>query len=455
MLSDVIIDTAAESIVSVDEDWRIIAFNRMAEEVFGYTRNEVIGNPLDMLISPNPEDPDEGLVSCSIASGTEAPGMCANRIVYGLRRDGIQFPAETSMSTVEVGKSKISTIIVRDVTQRVRSEQALRESEQRFRQLVEQAANLFVLCDQYGRYVEVNEEMCKVLGYSREELLEMSVADVAINVTTENLEESWETLLTDSAYTGRTVVRRKDGTTFPVEFHTRLIELGGHKFRLALAHDLTEWDRAEESIKASLREKEVLLKEINHRVKNSLQVASSLLSLQAHKIQDSTLRNLLQESQDRIKAMALIHEKLYDADDLAAVDFGCYMRSLIDDLFTSYAIDEGSVELNLDADLIFLAVDVAIPCGLIVNELISNSLKHAFIPSQRGEIKIQMEEQGETYSLVVGDSGSGFPEGFDMRGSTTMGLRLVNALVDQLKGTVELVSRGGTQIKINFPKSQR
>jgi len=244
--------------------------------------------------------------------------------------------------------------------------------------------------------------------------------------------------------------------------------------------EIAERLRAEEQIKASLKEKELLLKEIHHRVKNNLQVISSLLSLQSKGTQDPSTMEMFRESQNRVRSMALIHEKLYRSEDLSRIDFGEYVRNLAAFLVRSYRADAGPIALSVDAHDAYLGIDSAVPCGLIINELVSNALKHAFSPSEdrspdgvaacpggqpvlagpgarenkENEIHIELRsDQDDCLTLVVADNGVGFPTDLDFRNTQSLGMQLVNTLINQLRGTVELVSHGGAQFKITFPRS--
>jgi two-component sensor histidine kinase len=210
-------------------------------------------------------------------------------------------------------------------------------------------------------------------------------------------------------------------------------------------------DRAEEQIKASLKEKEVLLKEIHHRVKNNLQVVSSLLNLQSGYIRDKEALEMFKESQNRVKSMALIHEKLYQSKDLSRVNFADYIQILLAHLFYSYAINSRTITLKINVGDVLLGIETAIPCGLIINELVSNSLKHAFPAGKQGEIRIDLHSDNNRFRLIVGDTGVGFPKDLDFRNTGTLGLELVDTLTDQLGGTIELHSNGGTECKIIFP----
>jgi two-component sensor histidine kinase len=210
--------------------------------------------------------------------------------------------------------------------------------------------------------------------------------------------------------------------------------------------------RVEAQVRGSLREKEVLLKEIHHRVKNNLQVVSSLLNLQAGQTDDGLATTLLKDSQNRIKAMALIHENLYRSSDLALVNFANYATGLLEFLVPAYDT-ESKVTFQVQAEEMWLNLDTAIPCGLIINELISNALKHAFPKGTGGLIQVEMGRDGEWLHLSVKDDGVGFPKGLDFRNTSSLGLQLVNSLASQLDGTVELLNGTGTTFKITFPAS--
>ncbi|MBI4552731.1 MAG: GAF domain-containing protein [Candidatus Latescibacteria bacterium] len=218
-----------------------------------------------------------------------------------------------------------------------------------------------------------------------------------------------------------------------------------------LRAEITERKRAEDRLKASLREKDLLLQEVHHRVKNNLQVIASLLSLQSASIQDPQTFEMFRDSRDRVKSMALIHEKLYRTQDLAHIDFAEYLHNLATELFQSYRVNPSLIVLNVHADDVSLSLDTAIPCGLIVNELVSNSLKHAFPAGQEGEVRIDLHAHPQhQWALSVRDTGIGFPADLDFRNTTTLGLQLVMTLVEQLEGTIELERNGGTTFTITF-----
>ncbi|MCB9248898.1 MAG: HAMP domain-containing protein [Ignavibacteriales bacterium] len=209
--------------------------------------------------------------------------------------------------------------------------------------------------------------------------------------------------------------------------------------------------KAEKEISKSLEEKEVLLKEIHHRVKNNLQIVSSLFFFQSKKITDPVTLEMFRDGQNRVKSMALIHERLYQSDDLANINFKEYVRKLANFLFQSYGVNQSKIKLKTNIANIELGVDTAVPCGLIINELISNSLKHGFDSEMSGEIRIDMgHNENNKLILKISDNGKGIPKDLNIEESDSLGLRLVNNLTMQLNGKVEFINRNGTMVKLIF-----
>ncbi len=248
-------------------------------------------------------------------------------------------------------------------------------------------------------------------------------------------------------------IRRKQAEEELYQHRTHLEELV--ELRTAeLRQEIEERKRIETQLQTSLQEKEVLLKEIHHRVKNNLQIISSLLNLQADGIQDPLTLEILRINQNRIRSMALVHEQLYQSEDFARINFAEYIRHLIDEIFVLYgaAIVKSILNINSGGETI-LDIDTALRCGLIISELISNTLKHAFPDGKSGEIRVDFQiDAEETYTLTVGDNGIGLPENLDIEQTQSLGLRLVQILTHQLKGTVRCEGEHGTVWKISFPR---
>lgn len=221
-----------------------------------------------------------------------------------------------------------------------------------------------------------------------------------------------------------------------------------------VAHDITEKKKAEKEIVESLKEKEVLLKEIHHRVKNNLQVISSILNLQSSFVKDKKTLEILEESRNRIRSMAIIHENLYQTTNFSSIDFSSYLENLCSNLIASYHLYSGTVQLHTELQKVELVLDQAIPCGLLVNELITNSLKYAFPEGRSGEIAVQLFEKAGRIHLKIGDNGVGMPEDYDILNSDTLGLQLVSTLVEQLEGEIQVDNSEGIKYLITFEKAK-
>lgn len=221
-----------------------------------------------------------------------------------------------------------------------------------------------------------------------------------------------------------------------------------------VAHDITDKKKTEKEIVESLKEKEVLLKEIHHRVKNNLQVISSILNLQSSFVKDKQTLDILEESRNRIRSMAIIHENLYQTTNFSSINFSDYLTNLTSNLIASYQVNTGKVTLKEDLSKVDLVLDQAIPCGLLVNELITNSLKYAFPDGRSGEITINLTEQKNRINLSIGDDGIGLPADFDILNSDTLGLQLVSTLVEQLDGEIEVDNTKGIKYLITFEKAK-
>ncbi len=218
------------------------------------------------------------------------------------------------------------------------------------------------------------------------------------------------------------------------------------------AHDNLEvkvQERTSELL-ATLQEKELLLREIHHRVKNNLQIISSLLNLQIPYIKDEQSIEFFKESQNRVKSISMVHEKLYQSKNLDKIDFGEYISNIVTNLFQTYDVNPDIIEYNSNLDNINLNIETSIPCGLIITELITNSIKHAFLNGRKGKIMVKLYFEDEKFILLINDNGIGFPEDLDIKNTETLGLQLVDLLVDQLDGTVELNRKKGTEFKIEF-----
>ncbi|WP_372657261.1 sensor histidine kinase [Hydrogenophaga sp.] len=245
--------------------------------------------------------------------------------------------------------------------------------------------------------------------------------------------------------------RRKDGSEFPVEIGINPVETGEGPMILSVILDLSERKQSEQRIQSALQQKDLLLREVHHRVKNNLQVIHSLLDLQALKIRDHELVGMLRDSQNRIRSMSLIHQTLYQSHDFAQVDFDQFLTALLPRLMESYESTAGHVAIHIRAKEVKLPINEAIPCGLIVNELVSNALKHGFQQQQRGSIWVDIrQDSSDTVELSISNDGAPIPEGLDLQQSGTLGLQLVHLLTQQLHAELQVQRTLPTRFTLRF-----
>jgi PAS domain S-box-containing protein len=335
------------------------------------------------------------------------------------------------------------------------NQEILKKRERHLSLITDNMVDLITRTDPNGVYQYVSPSARKIIGYEPENLLGKNVLDF---VHPDDLDKFKIALIKskESGYLDEPEYRYKKSTGDYVWLETVGTPIFGHENKLKgfirSSRDIDDRKYAEEQIKASLEEKEVLLKEIHHRVKNNMQIISSLLSLQSRNIKGGKELEIFKESQNRVKSMAMIHENLYRTPNLARINFKDYIQNLISGLFMSYGINQDTVKTEMDLNNILLDIDTAIPCGLILNELMSNSLKHAFPEGKKGKINISLLEEGNKLKMIVGDDGSGFPDEIDFRNTDSLGLKLINTLVNQLKGEIELEKSKGTKFIIKFEK---
>jgi PAS domain S-box-containing protein len=336
-----------------------------------------------------------------------------------------------------------------------RTEAALHDSEHLFRLLAENASDLISRHTPRGICLYASPACRTLLGYDAEELLWRSACDFIHPDDAVEISKTYAALATAPDVCTLTYrIRRKDGQYVWFETASRTLwdaESGAASEIHAVSRDITARKQAEEQVKASLREKEVLLREIHHRVKNNLQIITSLLNLQAGYVEDQQARALFKESQHRVKSMALVHETLYQSKDLGKIDMAVYIRNLVNHLGRCYAVQSEGVDLKIDVADVFLGIDTAVPCALLINELVSNSIKHAFPTAKGGEISVDFRSGPDgRFMLTVADNGRGLPRDIDLKHAKSLGLQLVSALTDQLGAAVDLSNRGGTTFKITF-----
>jgi PAS domain S-box-containing protein len=333
------------------------------------------------------------------------------------------------------------------------AEEALQESEEKFRILFNQAADSVVLVDSDTQaLIDFNDIAHQNLGFTREEFKMLKVQDLEVVEKPEETKRHSIKVKREGSGTFETKLRAKTGKIHDFLMKVRLVSFGGNDYILGTWHEITDIKRAEEQIKSSLKEKEVLLQEIHHRVNNNMQVIISLIRLQCERIDDEQYIEMFKDTLDRIKSMALVHKKLYQSKDFAKIDCTEYVKSLMKELFKSYGVDSNKISIKLEKNDVSLSLDNAVSCGIIINELVTNSLKYAFPGNIKGDISIgySLIDKGQV-EIRVADNGVGMPESFDFRNSDTLGLQIVVALAEhQLGGKVSVSTGKGTEFRIWF-----
>jgi PAS domain S-box-containing protein len=333
----------------------------------------------------------------------------------------------------------------------------LTESESRWRSLTENSPDHIMTLDRDANILFVNHA---VTDMKREEVIGSSFYDYTLGEYKPIAQECFDRVLkTGKPDQFESVYQSRDGTRHYFESRVGPIISPGNNEIIGLTvsfRDIGDRKLAELRIKESLREKEILLKEIHHRVKNNMAIISSLLLLQAETFDDPNIVRVLQASQSRIRSMALVHEKLYQAENLSKIDVSEYIKSLALHISQLKDVDSNKVSLIISAENIFLGIDQAIPFGLVINELLTNAFKYAFPGDKTGEIRIHMRvKDNHAYELVISDNGVGLPAHIDIRNPSTFGLQLVHLLNQQLAGTIKVNREKGTTFAIEFPPKSR
>lgn len=431
----------------VDLMGNVTMVNKEVESKLGYTQDQMLGQPLANFIS----DMDEEWMA-EDGHQREIPANC-------IKSGGGKIPIIFSASSLPTNSNNLPSFVclAYDISHSKAVEAKLRESEYIYRNILETMKEGVLMVGLDKKIFFTNQRFSELTGYNQDELLGQNPSDLLL------LEEDHQFMtrmfhnrLEAKSDIYEIQIRTKSGETKWIMISASPIhDIHGEVIGSLAAHtDVTDRKEAEMNLQHSLEEKELLIKEVHHRVKNNLQVISSLLSLQGSFSQDSGAKDVLKESQNRIKSMAAIHEKLYQSSNLASIDFADYTHQIISQLQYSFAISPGKVKMTTEINELDLGVDLAVPCGLLLNELLSNAFKYAFPDDRTGEVHILFDQETEgTFLMKVSDNGVGIPEDLDIENSPSLGLQLVFTLTDQLEGEVKLDRSNGTSFEIRFNKN--
>ena len=330
-------------------------------------------------------------------------------------------------------------------------EKKIKELEDRFRMIIDNANDGIIIHEPAGRILEVNQSMYNRLGYTKEEMLKMSLNDLVGQEYEGKIDERTHKLEENGVAIFESADLRKDGTVMPVEVSAREIDYNGKKAILSVVRDISERKLAEDLISSTMREMDMMLEEIKHRTVSNLKTISESLEYFAEDIEDEKLASHLGSIRKRLEIMTFIHNSIYRLNSFSKIEMSNIIGKLTAFLFSLYGSKIIPIKLKTEINDISLDIRKAIPCCLIISELVTNSINHAFPEGKPGKIAVKMskDEKG-TCTLTVKDDGMGLPEGFDWDKSNTYGLKLVKALVDQIEGTIELNMLEGTELSIQF-----
>jgi PAS domain S-box-containing protein len=445
----VTLQSIGDGVIATDAQGVVTLLNGVAEGLTGWGEAEAVGRPLTEvlhIVNELTRAPCEDPVARVIRTGMVV-GL-ANHTVLVARDGRERIIADSGAPIRDAAGRVIGTVLVfRDVTGQRAAEKAQRQQEVLLRMIVTNVPIVLFAVDRDGRFTLSEGRGLDSLGRRPGESVGKCVYDLYAHVP--RIGENIRRVLGGEEFVDTVEVAG-------LFFETRYVPLrdgeGPVTGAIGVSMDVTERQRADAAVRASLREKEVLLKEIHHRVKNNMQVIHSLLSLQARHTRDPHALEVLTESQNRVRSMALVHEKLYQSQDLARINFREYVQKLGAELLRTYRIAPQTVTLAVDIEPVELGLDAAVPCGLIISELVTNCLRHAFPDGRTGTVRVGLHGAGEALALTVADDGAGLPEALDIRRSATLGLQLVNTLVDQMDGTIAVDRNGGTTVRITFRK---
>jgi PAS domain S-box-containing protein len=441
-------DSIGDSIYIQNFTGHFIEVNKTALETYGYTRNEIIGKEPSFLAAPGKVDLEDTQMRFEKALNGEPQRLSW----WGRRKNGEIFPKEILMNPGSYFGENVVIAIARDTSDQFEQQMELKQNEQLFRQLFQNAPVGITLLDEHKEIKMANRAFEEIFGYKLEEIRGLEIDSVI--APDDKVDEAKNLSASTEAFEFSSIRRKSDGSLIDVLIYGVPVVVEGKTIAIyGIYVDITDRNKAERQVRHSLREKEVLLSEIHHRVKNNLAVITGLLELQSHKMENEIASKALKDSQMRINSMALIHEKLYQNETLSKISFDLYIKDLIEVIQKSHTSQTDPVDIVINADPIQFTISQAIPCGLLLNEILTNSFKHGFQPPFRGkpEIVISLSlVNEEEVNLTISDNGLGLPDKFDNLGKRSLGLTLIKTLSKQLNAKMMIPERSGTTFSFTF-----
>ncbi len=446
---------SASDAIFLMKDENFVDCNSATLEMFGCERHEIIDHTPIEFSSPMQPDGRKSYEKALEKIKDAFSGQPQRFYWKHKQLDGTLFDAEVSLNLVELSSGPHLQAMVRNITEHRKADEILRRERDFNKKLIHSSPMFFVGIDGEGKVIMMNPAMLDILGYSEDEVLGKDyLANFVPDEEKEPLSRIFKILTTSNSPTiSENRMLAKDGRIFLVEWHGRPIfsEQGNFEFFFGLGIDITERRKFEEALKQALREKETLLNEVHHRVKNNLLTLYSLVNLQKISLQGKEdVERALEDTKQRISAMGKVHRMLYMSKNFSEIDFSEYIRSLIDEIQITYGMNERRVEIKSNLEPIALNIDTAIPCGLIVNELLVNAFRHAFPDYKNGRVMVSLVRKGKAIELKVQDNGIGIEGNPFSARSKSLGLRLVMMLSQQLNGEISYSGKKGSLFTIVF-----
>lgn len=445
----VLFDSIGDAIYIQDENGVFLEVNKSVEQMYGYTKSEILGQTPAFLSAPGKVDLDKAQQLIKKAFD----GQPQRFEWWGRRKNGEIFPKEIHLNPGTYFGKNVVIAIARDISEQYEQQKVLKQNELLFRQLFQNAPIGIALLDEQKEVQMINSGFEEIFGYTYEEIKGLAIDSII--APDERFDEASNLSESTEPFELTSTRMNKDGKNLDVLIYGVPVVMDGRTIAIyGIYVDITDRIEAEEKIRYSLKEKEVLLSEIHHRVKNNLAVITGLLELQSHSTDNSDVRKVLKDSQMRINSMALIHEKLYQNETLSQIEFDIYIKELIEVIQKSHSTTQRPVSLDFDVDNIQLTITQAIPCGLLLNEIVTNSFKHAFqgLNGKKPVISVSLKEKDRKIELVISDNGPGLPAKFEELGKMSLGLTLINTLKKQIEAEMDVQIGDGTTYSFTFEK---
>ena len=455
---EAVFDGIDHVILVIDSENRTITrANEAVQSVLGYAPEETIGRSTSFLHVDQRHFDVFGRRSAEVLEAGRT-----FETEYPLRRsDGSVFTAEITVKTVRIsaGERPAVVSIIHDLSRRKLEEQALLDDSRKLATMFDSALDAIVFMNNEARYIDVNPAALKLMGCSRQEALTIGPVDLMSAADARNFIQRWDAFREAGWSTGENELHTRDGRVVTVEFYSVADVLPG--VHISINRDISDRKRHERGLERALQEREILIREVHHRVKNNLQLVSSMLNLQSSRLEDPAEARMLDAARHRIGTISLLYEHLLRNEHVAEVQMDGYLRTLTGFL----AALSPEITIDLKADAVVLDIDRAIPCGLLVNELVTNAIEHAFPEQGRGHVTVALNQETveetvqsaegglppQQLELTVCDNGTGITDDVDTENPETLGLQFVHALVAQLAGRLTIETGAGTRVRVRFP----